>query len=510
MKLRYHNMPSIPQLAWCAQVAAASDDVDVWHGPSVETRPESFVEGIWDGDFSEHCFDGRCLMGSGGLVRNGRIVFASPWHTLENIFLVVQDTRIAVSNSLPFLLEHCGLHLDVQYPGYHHALCSIRRGIRDCIRHIPSTEGPGIEIIRHANIVIDRNLNLTRRKKAPLPDWAGFAGYRRLMSGIISRLVENASSSLRKKKYNLVTTISTGYDSTAASVLAYEAGCRRGITFSTGIEYPSNGQRVPDSGAGIGKILGLEMTEFEVEDFKIRNNETAAEFAACGDGLDLQFAAFEPQLSDAVLFTGHPGSYWGPHYPKNTQLARQDVAGISLAEFRIRTGFVHVPVPAITGPHQPQIVDLSRSAEMKPWSVGQDYDRPVPRRIVEEAGVPREMFGQVKKGSFCSICLGRFMWHPTSDFQSFCYSALRQRSVRRHAAHLAAFVSGRFFLELRRAQSRLLTGTIAPPIMTDCDLPHPGPPSVMVQWGTEVLRQKYRNATGRGFSPEHRCMSGRD
>jgi hypothetical protein len=34
---------------------------------------------------------------------------------------------------------------------------------------------------------------------------------------------------------------------------------------------------------------------------------------------------------------------------------------------------------------------------MKPWRIGGDYDRPVPRRLVESAGVPRELYGQNKK-----------------------------------------------------------------------------------------------------------------
>jgi hypothetical protein len=36
---------------------------------------------------------------------------------------------------------------------------------------------------------------------------------------------------------------------------------------------------------------------------------------------------------------------------------------------------------------------------MRPWSIGGNYDRPVPRRIAEEAGVPRQLFGQLKLAS---------------------------------------------------------------------------------------------------------------
>lgn len=43
------------------------------------------------------------------------------------------------------------------------------------------------------------------------------------------------------------------------------------------------------------------------------------------------------------------------------------------------------------------IARISLSDEMSPWRLGTTYDRPIPRRIVEEAGVEREAFGQHKK-----------------------------------------------------------------------------------------------------------------
>ena len=39
------------------------------------------------------------------------------------------------------------------------------------------------------------------------------------------------------------------------------------------------------------------------------------------------------------------------------------------------------------------------SNEMDPYRIGGNYDRPVPRRIVEEAGVARLLFGQTKKAA---------------------------------------------------------------------------------------------------------------
>jgi hypothetical protein len=45
------------------------------------------------------------------------------------------------------------------------------------------------------------------------------------------------------------------------------------------------------------------------------------------------------------------------------------------------------------------ILKITDSSEMNSWRLGNSYDRPIARRIAENAGVPRYLFGQSKKGS---------------------------------------------------------------------------------------------------------------
>ncbi len=54
---------------------------------------------------------------------------------------------------------------------------------------------------------------------------------------------------------------------------------------------------------------------------------------------------------------------------------------------------------------------------MKHWSIGTDYDRPIPRRIAEDAGVPRQSFGQEKRATTALLHLhGDAAWtSPTRD-----------------------------------------------------------------------------------------------
>ncbi len=66
------------------------------------------------------------------------------------------------------------------------------------------------------------------------------------------------------------------------------------------------------------------------------------------------------------------------------------------ASFRMRVGMIHLPLPYIGGLQQPSMSVIRSSAEMKPWTVGGEYDEPIARRLAEEAGVPRASFGQEK------------------------------------------------------------------------------------------------------------------
>ncbi len=48
--------------------------------------------------------------------------------------------------------------------------------------------------------------------------------------------------------------------------------------------------------------------------------------------------------------------------------------------------------------HSPHLYAITRSEEMGPWTLGVSYDRPIARRLAEEAGVSRALFGQRKMG----------------------------------------------------------------------------------------------------------------
>lgn len=68
MELKYKKIDKLPPLAWLADVS--NGIVNIFHGINVETKDFFFVEGAWDGDFSEGDFiSSEWFCGTGGQLK---------------------------------------------------------------------------------------------------------------------------------------------------------------------------------------------------------------------------------------------------------------------------------------------------------------------------------------------------------------------------------------------------------------------------------------------------------
>ncbi len=146
--------------------------------------------------------------------------------------------------------------------------------------------------------------------------------------------------------------------------------------------------------------MGLQVTEYHRDAYLDGNNFPEAEFLALGTGgEDVVMMPLQDVLAAKLFFTGYHGDkVWNCNNTKvSTDIIRGDASGVSLAEFRLRLGFIHLPVPFLGCIQHPSIHAISNSAEMQPWSTGGKYDRPIPRRLIEEYGVPGHLFGRQKK-----------------------------------------------------------------------------------------------------------------
>ena len=399
-------------MSWCARVCRGGT-VFLRHGDGVETRSDRFVEGAWDGDFQAFDFDrAQNLAGSGGVLRDGVCVFAAPFHPLERLYVLQGSGETLVSNSFVFVLAEAGDGLDLSHPNYFFDLVRmVRRGIARQPAKLRTARGRQVELYAACRLAIDADPRL-QCNPMPLgqpPD--SYAEYFDLLYGAVGRIVRNAADPARKRTYTPVAACSRGYDSTAAAALASKVGCKEGIAFAHSGQakgHPLMGMSkrlTDDSGAESLRALGMNVTERDRSGILDIPGHPKAEFYPSFMAVtDTSMRVMEDKLRSSVFFSGRHGErYWGPTRRCNRKNFREiddcNLSGHALPEFRLRAGFVHLPVPYIGALHGPAIFRITHSAEMRPWTLGVGYyDRPIARRIAEEAGVPRECFGQVKFG----------------------------------------------------------------------------------------------------------------
>ena len=106
---------------------------------------------------------------------------------------------------------------------------------------------------------------------------------------------------------------------------------------------------------------------------------------------------FSGSLDGKLLVTGrHGDNFWS--LKRQRALSRfQDVTargmiGQNNLEFPLRSGFLDFHLPFIGAIHAPQLGKIAISKAMLPWDISGDYNRPIARRIVKSAGVPRDAF----------------------------------------------------------------------------------------------------------------------
>ncbi len=182
-----------------------------------------------------------------------------------------------------------------------------------------------------------------------------------------------------------------------------------------------------DSGEAVGRCLGYDVTLYERNDYTRMPSHRPVEFYLEPWGVDRTMSAMEAQLPGTLLLSGRSaevvwsGTREGRWGLPDLQHPLDVTAGRALGELRLRLGFLHFAPATIAIVHAPVIYPWNTSAELRPWSIGGTYDKPIDRRIAEKAGVPRERFGQEKKGGpdaaqdSASMRSGRLhSWHRRS------------------------------------------------------------------------------------------------
>jgi len=160
-----------------------------------------------------------------------------------------------------------------------------------------------------------------------------------------------------------------------------------------------------DDGSPVAECLGLAIERFDTQAWRQRTDIPEAEFIATAwGGVMVRFAGMEARLRGTLLILGGGGDRtWQPNsegvlpnWCRPRTLNTLSMGQESLWEFQLRVGIITVFPATYAATHWDKLRLLMISEEMQPWSIGGDYDRPFPRQIAEEMGVPRELFGQRK------------------------------------------------------------------------------------------------------------------
>jgi hypothetical protein len=410
MKFEFVCLPDLPKLAWIARLRKSEPLVRVLHGPRMELRENCFFEGAWDGPFEAFRFDrAQMAFGSGARIEDGHVVFCGPSHMGERFQSVRLGDALFVSNSLAFLLALSGERLDPDYLHYYRDFFDFRRiGIKVKQKRLRLRGPRTVELHDACNLRVDPDLTATRLEKPWAPAPRDFADYRSLLERTLRAVVANAAHAERRWRYRPVTMLSQGYDTTAVSTLASQAGCREAVTYRRS---GSAAGPTDDSGAAIAACLGLHVTEYERAEFKEHPGFRADEFYIDPTGVDRHITVMQEQLAGALLLQGRGADNlwprrgrmrWGFLSDSGSPLLQNPptvhLGGLAMGEFRRRVGFIDFPLGSTGAIHGPAIHAIGQSKEMRPWALGKQYDKPIPRRIAEEAGVPRHLFGQTKKG----------------------------------------------------------------------------------------------------------------
>jgi len=412
---RYHRIDAWPPLAWVAECSRRDRSVEIRHGPRVEVRDSWFCEAVWDGAHAAGDFDRTDLVfGSGGRRREDGWVFVSAGSTVDRLHALAFEDGVRVSNTLPGLMEVADATFDPADGRYYAALGSIVRGIDDYVRFLPTSRGP-LQLAYFHNLRWDGERLTGSPKPDPRRDFSSFERYRDFLLEATGRIVANLRDRDRDRPFGMIGSVSSGYDSPTVAVLARAAGLEQVFT----VDRARSGE--DDRGAAIAERLGLAVTVIGRDDWREEAFAEAPFLAADAKGEDVALGSAGALLDGRVLFTGfHGGRVWSRSAEDlRPCLARKDRSGLSLSEVRLWKGFVHAPLAYLGARQIADIHALGTSPALARWDVPGDYSKPVCRRIVEEAGVPREWFGMRKKAASTLFREGveRFTDEGERDFE---------------------------------------------------------------------------------------------
>ncbi|OQW32775.1 MAG: hypothetical protein A4E19_05295 [Nitrospira sp. SG-bin1] len=398
MKLRRQQLNHWPKLSWFAKVT--DDTVSVLHGCRVEYSDEWIFEGTWAGEFGKGDFDREVpvIIGTGVRLRDNTVSFVCSTGSLDRLFYVNKKKELLVSNSLACLLSAAKLRLDPAFP-YATTLLRYFNNHRHRPKSLPTLDGDIIQFLTYEKLVYSKE---TLEEQTHAEDtFASFEEYEDYLRSRMFAIRANLQDEQRRFKVAPVATISRGYDSAASAAIAKPLDIRSALTIS---RVGKRGH--DDSGEEIADKLGIPAKSVIERRSAYRDYDLV--LAGLGQSGDLNMTLFDYPDDLTLLVVGTAGDFvWQNALKKefndsNHFLDRHDTTSCQLAEWRLHKGVFLANIPSIGASRIDCLKQINESAAMDPWRIGGNYDRPIPRRILEQQGVRRDSFGIKKRGALCA------------------------------------------------------------------------------------------------------------
>lgn len=391
--------PRLPRLGWVARVPSTGL-VAIEHGSSVERGDDFVVEGIWDGAFGPSFGGAPHFFGSGVRVAGGTVTLVPSCALVDRVVWARDRHQLVASNSLALLLGALGWRLTPE-ENYLRALYAITRGISTYDDRICTTGGT-VHQLFYRNMEIGSDLEPRLAYKAEPREIRSFEDYASLLRTAVRSLGANMADARRRMRVEPIATISRGYDSPAVCALARDLGLRTCYTArrsNSMIPAVVSRAATDDDGTCVARALGLDARVLR------RTIENELHFLAGSDEPELVFGGLAAEIGRsgtvAAVFTGYHGDMvWRADAfddDRAPEVIRHDISGLNLGEIRLEAGFFNVPLTFLHVRSLASIGRISRSPDMFPWRTWNEYDRPIPRRLLMEAGVDGRLFGQRKK-----------------------------------------------------------------------------------------------------------------
>jgi hypothetical protein len=432
MQLRHQEVSTLPPLAWCARVDRGNDTADVFHGNLVETRPHAFIEGLWNGPFDAFDFVGATIVaGTGGAAEPERVRFSTSTDHLGALFTIAKRGSVYVSNSPAFVLTVAEEALDDAYPFYGYDFVRIQRQGLFCPNgrlRLRSRAKLGVHFMTIIDVDARGRMTFEPHRLCAAP--TDYRSYEKMLREGTRTVLANGADPARKHRYAPLVPLSRGYDSTAAAVLGRAAGCTEAFSF----EDPRRPNPKRDSGASNARFfLNMRCPTYSRWQYLTLDRAVEAEFGYLVASCRAPLAGAEAQLPGRVLLFGEGGdSIWDAEAAKNASRLGKSwlrrAHGISPIEFRLRVGYQAFAPATIGARHNEAIHRIATSDDMKPWTIGGDYDRPLARRLIEEAGIPRDQFATRKAATGHSRLMEPERFSPKG------LASYRQFVAERHAS----------------------------------------------------------------------------